>query len=92
MVDEYGNFKLNGKRKRLGPVTLGPAIRNAKLNEHENLGAASEFIANTLVRRRNSVLHGHDLTYGKAKFSVQALLMLTVLTEAVSELEFGEVI
>jgi len=45
-----------------------------------------------LVRRRNSVLHGHDPTYGKAKFSVQALLMLTVLTEAVSELEFGEVI
>ena len=66
---------------------MSPAIRNAQLEEHPNLIAASEFVANTLVQRRNDVLHGHDLAYGKAKFSVQASLILAVLAEAVSELE-----
>ena len=88
LADENGGFKMskNGK-KRLAPVTLHPAITNAKLDEHPDLAAASEFVADSLVQRRNAVLHGHDLEYGKAKFSVQALLILALLTEAVSELE-----
>lgn len=91
LVDENGDFKLNKNKRRLPAVTLGPAITSAKLDEHPDLGAASEFMANTLVQRRNAVLHGHDLSYGKAKFSVQALLLLAVLAEAVSELESGDI-
>ena len=91
LVDENGNFKTKYNKKtekyeRLGPVTLGSVPTN-KLKEHPDLAPASEFFANTLIRRRNQVLHGRDLTYGKAKFSVQIVLMLTVLTIAVSKLE-----
>lgn len=90
LIDEIRDFELKNDRKRKPRVvTLRPAITNAKLEEHPNLAAASGFIANTLVQRRNAVLHGRDLTYGKAKFSVQALLILTVLAEGVSELESG---
>jgi hypothetical protein len=77
----------NDKKRKPRPVTLHPAVTNAKLDEHPNLAAASEFLANTLVSRRNNILHGHDLTYGKAKFSVQTLLILTVLAGGVSALE-----
>lgn len=91
LVDKNGNFKAkeHGRNsgQRLPAVTLSPAITHAKLTEHSNLAAASEFLADTLVQRRNAILHGHDLTYGKAKLSVQALLILTVLAEAVAELE-----
>jgi hypothetical protein len=40
--------------------------------------------------RRNAVLHGHDVAYGQAKFSVQALLIVAILAEGVAELESGE--
>lgn len=92
LVDENGDFKCNRKNKRLGPVTLGPAITSAKLAEHPNLAATSEFIANTIVQRRNDVLHGRDLGYAKAKFSVQAMLLLAVLSEAVARMESGEIV
>lgn len=92
LVDENGDYKLNKRgNKRLSAVTLHPAITNAKLDEHPDLGTASEFVAETLVQRRNAVLHGHDLSYGKAKFSVQALLILAVLATAVSEMESGNI-
>ena len=87
LVGENGDFKINKHGKRLAPITLSPAITHAKLTEHSNLSAASEFVADTLVQRRNAVLHGHDLNYGKAKLSVQALLILTILADAVTELE-----
>ena len=91
LVDKNGNFKAKERGRnsgqRLPAVTLNHAITHAKLTEHSNLAAASEFLADTLVQRRNAILHGHDLTYGKAKLFVQALLILTVLAEAVAELE-----
>lgn len=87
LANEYGEFKTDKRGRRLAPITLNPAVTHAKLSEHSNLAAASEFVADTLVQRRNAVLHGHDLTYGKAKFSVQALLILKVLADAVTRLE-----
>jgi hypothetical protein len=87
LVDEFGNYKLNKKGKRLGPVTLDPALKAAKLEDHVGLAAASEFMADVMVQRRNDVLHGRDVSYGRAKFSVQALLILTILAQGVAELE-----
>ncbi len=92
LIDQDGNWMMTKKdpTQRRGAITLGPAARDANLGEHPDLVASSEFLANILVQRRNSVLHGHDLTYDRAKFSVQAILLLAVLAEAVSELESGE--
>ena len=84
-----GQPKVNRNGKRLGPVTLDPAVRNANLEENTNLSAASEFLSGVLVQRRNDVLHGRDVRYGKAKLSVQALLVLAVLAEGFGKLEEG---
>jgi hypothetical protein len=58
-----------------------PAVRNAKLDEHEDLATASSFLSGVLVQHRNEVMHGRDVGYGKAKLlSIQALLVLAVLS------------
>ncbi len=87
LADEFGNFKLNRKGKRLPAVTLDPALKNARLDEQVKLTAASEFMADVMVQRRNDIMHGRDVSYGRAKFSVQALLILTVLAQGVAEQE-----
>lgn len=87
LVDEYGNFKVNRNGKRLPAVTLSPALQNARLNEQADLAAAAEFMAEVLVQRRNDIMHGRDLSYGRAKFSVQSLLILVVLAQGMAELE-----
>lgn len=89
LVGEDGGPKRGKKDRRLPPVTLGAVRSNADLREGTELGAAAEFIANSLVQRRNEVLHGRDVGYARAKLSVQALLVLTVVAEAVARLEEG---
>lgn len=82
-----GRPKTGRDGKRVREVTLGSVKANAQLREGTELGGAAEFIADSLVTRRNEVLHGHDTAYGRAKLSVQALLILTVVAEAVARLE-----
>jgi hypothetical protein len=77
----------NKKDERLPAITLSPALKNANLDEHPELGDASEFLSGVLVQRRNDILHGRDVKYGKAKLSVQTLLVLSVLTDTFEELE-----
>ncbi len=87
LVDELGNVRVNKNGKRLKPVTFDPALKNARLDDQVNLTAASSFMADVMVQRRNDVLHGRDVSYGRAKFSVQALLILAVLAQGAAELE-----
>ncbi len=44
-------------------------------------------MSGVLVEQRNEVLHGRDVGYERAKLSVQALLVLAVLTQGLEELE-----
>lgn len=87
LVDSDGRPKRNKKDERLPAITLSPALRNANLDEHPELSDASEFLSGVLVQRRNDILHGRDVKYGKAKLSVQTLLVLSVLTDTFEELE-----
>lgn len=87
LVGSDGKPKLNRKNERLPAITLSPAIRNANLDEHPELSDASEFLSSVLVQRRNDILHGRDVRYGKAKLSVQSLLVLSVLSNTFEELE-----
>lgn len=89
LVGPDGLPKTNKNGKRLPAITLSPAVRDANLDENEDLAGASEFLSGVLVQRRNDVLHGRDVGYGKAKLSVQALLVLAVLAEGFEELEEG---
>lgn len=84
---EDGGPKLGGDGRRVREVTLGSVKADRRLREGTDLGAAAEFIADSLVARRNAVLRGHDTAYAQAKLSVQALLILTVVAEAVARLE-----
>ena len=85
--DEDGGLKLNKKDKPLPAITLTSAIQHARLEEHTTLEGTSSFVADSLIQKRNDVLHGRDYRYGKAKLSVQSLLVLTILAEAVSKIE-----
>ncbi len=87
LVDENGERRRNRKDKLLGPVTLSSALDEADLADDEDLVAASDFLAQVILQRRNDVLHGHDVSYGRAKVSVQALLVLLVLSLGVADLE-----
>lgn len=84
---EGGGPKLNKKGKPLPEIMLSTAVRNAQLEEHPTLEGTSSFVADSLIQRRNAVMHGRDLRYDKAKLSVQALLVLALLAEAVGEME-----
>lgn len=84
-----GQPKVDRRGRRLPAITLSTAVRDANLEENEDLAGASEFLSGVLVQRRNDVLHGRDVGYGKAKLSVQALLVLAVLAEGFGELEEG---
>lgn len=90
LVGPDGEPKVNKNGNRLPAITLSPAVSNANLEEQPHLTEASEFLSGVLVQRRNDVMHGRDVGYGKAKLSVQALLVLAVLAESVAELEEGE--
>lgn len=57
------------------------------LAEDPNLEAASRFLSDVLVQRRNDVLHGRDVRYARARFSVQALLVLAVIVAGFEDLE-----
>lgn len=85
--DENGGLKLNKNNKPLPAITLNSAVQNAQLEEHPTLEGTSSFVADSLIQKRNDVLHGRDYRYGRAKLSVQSLLVLTILAEAVSEIE-----
>lgn len=89
LADENGEPRRSEKTgKLLMPVTLHPAITNVRLGEDDlDLAAASEFVADTLVPRRNAILHGRDVRYARAKLSVQALLVLLVMARGVRDLE-----
>lgn len=87
MRGEDGEPKLNKKGKPLPEVMLSSAVRNAQLEEHPTLEGTSSFVADSLIQKRNAVLHGRDLRYDRAKLSVQALLVLALLAEAVGEME-----
>lgn len=84
---EDGQPKLGKKGKPLPEIMLSSAVRNAQLEEHPTLEGTSSFVADSLIQRRNAVLHGRDPRYDKAKLSVQALLVLALLAEAVGEME-----
>lgn len=86
---EDGEPKKNRKGNKLPPVTLQKAVDSANLGDDEDLASASDFLASALVKRRNDVLHGRDVAYGKAKLSVQALLVLLVMARGVRDLEYA---
>lgn len=87
LVGPDGKPEENRNGRRLPPITLDPAVRNANLDEDPDLEGASQFLASVLVPRRNDVLHGRDVAYARAKYSVQALLMLAVIVGGFEQLE-----
>ena len=87
LLDEDGGLKLGRDKKPLRPIMLTSALQNARLEDHHTLEGAASFLADSLVQKRNDIMHGHDPSYGRAKLSVQCLLMLTLLADAVTDLE-----
>ncbi len=87
-VKKNGKLYLrNDEGKSKQPIMFRNAVDNAQLEEDPALEGTSSFLADSLVQRRNDILHGRDPRYGKAKLSVQSLLVLMILAKAVGEIE-----
>ena len=71
-------------------IMFRTAVDNAQLEDDPTLEGTASFLADSLVQRRNEILHGRDPRYGRAKLSVQSLLVLMILAKAVGELEQGK--
>ena len=65
----------------------------SQLLEHSDFGdqaaldEAVSFLTDSLIPWRNGIMHGRNASYGKAKLSVQALLMVLLLAVEVRAFE-----
>lgn len=85
---EDGERRRNQDGKRIGPVMLGAAANEAKkLEEHPSIESVSTFVADSMVQSRNEILHGESLRYPERKISVQCVLILAILANALNRLE-----
>lgn len=84
---ENGKLKSGRDRKPVELKGLATKVDHARWRNHEVLHGLSRLVENRLATERNLILHGSDTGYGKAKRSVQALLLLFVLCQEFHRLE-----
>lgn len=67
-------------------------VRLSDFSDHEALENAASFLTDSLAPWRNAILHGRNVKYGRAKLSVQTLLMLLILATEVRAFEEGRLL
>lgn len=82
IVIENGRPKLDKKNKPIEAMTLRPKADVAKF-QGSSLKKAVDHLLDELVTDRNEILHGRKIVYGKAKLSVQLLLLIQIFAEEV---------
>ncbi|NLX25451.1 MAG: hypothetical protein GXY61_05755 [Lentisphaerae bacterium] len=85
--DSTGQPKLNKKGKPIELSGLGQKVDNSDLRDEHLLALLAEFFANGLVSDRNSILHGSNLSYNRAKLSVQLVLNIYILAAEFADFE-----
>lgn len=85
---EDGERRRTPKGKPTGEIMLSVAANEATLlDEHPSIESVSTFVADSMVQRRNEILHGKSLRYPERKISVQCVLILAILADALNRLE-----
>jgi hypothetical protein len=75
-LGEDGRLDLNIKNKPVELRGLTELMNHSDFSEYEALEDALSFFTDSLIPWRHAILHGRNTSYGKAKLSVQALLIL----------------
>jgi hypothetical protein len=91
-VAEGGKYKLNSDKKRIKLDGLGQLVTQTSLKDDPDFKRVADCLSNQLAPKRNGILHGRVTAYEKAKYSVQALLLLLVLSNEIAALERGEIV
>ena len=88
-LDNNGEIELNVKGRPIELKGLHSLVDLSDFSEHEVLEDAAAFLTDSIAPWRNSILHGRNVRYGRAKLSVQALLMVWLLAAEVRTFEEG---
>ena len=84
-----GAVDLNKKEKPVELRGVSQLLDHSDFGEQTALEEAVAFLTNSLIPWRNGIMHGRNASYGKAKLSVQALLMVLLLSAEVRAFEEG---
>jgi hypothetical protein len=86
-LDSAGIPKLdkNGNRVRL--TGLGSKTQHSPYQNHPILSEIVGALVQSLTGKRNSVLHGSETSYGKAKLSTQLMLLVFILATEILAFE-----
>jgi hypothetical protein len=81
-LDKHGSpIRLHG---------LGQKVRSSDLRNEHVLSVISEFLVASLIPERNGILHGSDVTYARARLSVQSILLIYALVTELAYIEGEE--
>jgi hypothetical protein len=86
-----GFLKLDKHNKPVELNGLGHKVRHSPYQGHDTLQEVASALLEFLTRRRNAVLHGNDVLYGKAKLSTQLILLVFILTTEILAFEQARV-
>ena len=79
--------KLGRTQKHIKLTGLGPKIQQSDFREHPETQEIVAFLLDSITGPRNGILHGRDVRYGKAKLSVQLLLVFALLSQVIEAVE-----
>jgi len=89
-IIENGVIKRGRDGNRVEAKGLHSLIQQSRWKDDEVLQGVADLITTQLAGERNGIMHGRRVNYGKAKLSVQGLLLLLVLTTMFTDLEKGQ--
>lgn len=75
-----GSLKLGKDGKPVMLRGLGQVITNSDIGDEEGLQLLADVFTDWLIPERNAILHGRNVSYDKAKLSVQLVLIIYVLS------------
>jgi hypothetical protein len=93
-IDPETRSRLTSKKKdgtevELTASGLDELIATSKFRISDDLKRMANYVADTLCRERNDVLHGSDLHYDKQKRSVSLVILISIMVEAIAQTEVG---
>lgn len=88
-VDKKGrkgkNLKTRKGEKYVGTMDL--KLKHSSFRRHPALDGSIELLSSAIVPNRDAIFHGQTVSYGKAKLSVQLLLVIFVIVSEIGIIE-----
>lgn len=89
-LDSAGTPKLDRKGHRVRLTGLASKTQHSPYQNHPILSEVVGALVQALTGQRNSVLHGSETSYGKAKLSTQLMLLVFILATEILAFEQGQ--